>query len=88
MVAQPLVHVGSCTNPCLRMSSSAASCLSSSLPGSESLLPAARSTLVQPFSTITPLYGNHLPPISRFTGEESAETETFSDWLEQFEAVA
>ena len=88
VVAQPLAHVGSCTNPCLQMSSSAASCLSSSLPGSESLLPAARSTLVQPFSTITPLYGNQLPPISRFTGEESAETETFSDWLEQFEAVA
>ena len=46
VVAQPLADMGSCTNPCSRVSSSAASCLSSSLPGSESLLPAARSTLV------------------------------------------
>ena len=88
VVDQPLAHVGSYTIPCSRVSSSAASCLSSSLAGGESLPPATRSTLVQPFSTITPLYGNQLPPISRFTGEESAEMETFSDWLEQFEAVA
>ena len=88
VAAQPLAHVGSYTIPCSRVSISAASCLSSSLAGGVSLLPATRSTLVQPFSTITPLYGNQLPPISRFTGEESAEMETFSDWLEQFEAVA
>ena len=36
-----------------------------------------------------PIYRNQLPPISRFTGEENcSESGTFSDWLEQFEAVA
>ena len=54
------------------------------------LLPATGSTsFVQPPSKVVPIYGNQLPPIPRFTGEEdSTESGTFCDWLEQFEAVA
>ena len=40
----------------------------------------------QQFLIVAPLYGNQLPPFSWFT-EESSKTETFSDWLEQLEAV-
>ena len=52
------------------------------------LLPATGSTsFVQPSSKVVPIYGNQLPPIPRFTGEEdSAESGTFCVWLEQFEA--
>ena len=83
-MTQSLAQVGGCTDPYPQVSSSATSYLSFSLPGSESLLPAARSI----FSTNTPLYWNQLPPIPLFTGEESPETETFSDCLEQFDAMA
>ena len=31
---------------------------------------------------------NQLPPITRFSGEEQPDGETFQDWLEQFESVA
>ena len=31
---------------------------------------------------------NQLPPITRFSGEEQSDGETFLDWLEQFESVA
>ena len=65
--------------------------VSTSLP----MLPAIGSGIVQPSATVlpaatvVPMYGNQLPPISRFTGEEDcSELGTFSDWLEQFEAVA
>ena len=69
----------------------ATSFVSTSLP----ILPAIGSGIVQPLATVLPeatvmpMYGNQLPPISRFTGEEDcSESGTFSDWLEQFEAVA
>ena len=36
-----------------------------------------------------PIYGNQLPPIPRFTGEEDlSESGSFPDWFEQYEAVA
>ena len=31
---------------------------------------------------------NQLPPITRYSGEEQPDGETFQDWLEQFESVA
>ena len=31
---------------------------------------------------------NQLPPITRYSGEEQSNGETFQDWLEQFESVA
>ena len=77
-------HVSSLT------SNPATSFVSTSLP----ILPAVGSDIVQPSAkvvpaaTVVPMYGNQLPPISRFTGEEDcSESGTFSDWLEQFEAV-
>ena len=53
------------------------------------LLPATGSaSFVQPSSKVVPIYGNQLPPIPRFTGEEDlTESGTFCDWLEQFEVV-
>ena len=78
-------HVSSLT------SNPATSFVSASLP----ILPAVGSDIVQPSATVVPaapvvpMYGNQLPPISRFTGEEDcSESGIFSDWLEQFEAVA
>ena len=75
----------------LLTSNPATSFVSTSLP----ILPAVGSDIVQPSATVVPaatvvpMYGNQLPPISRFTGEEDcSESGTFSDWLEQFEAVA
>ena len=68
----------------------ATSFVSISLP----ILPAIGSGIVQPpvtivpAATVVPMYGNQPTPISRFTGEEDySELGTFSDWLEQFEAV-
>ena len=42
------------------------SCAPTSLP----LLPAMGSAIGQPSSKVVPIYGNQLPPIPRFTGEE------------------
>ena len=43
----------------------------------------------QPSSKVVPIYGNQLPPIPRFTGEEDlTESGSFPDWFEQYEAVA
>ena len=69
----------------LLTSNSVTSCVPTSLP----LLPTMGSAIVQPSSTVVLMYGNQLPPVPRFTGEEdSSESGTYSDWLEQFEAVA
>ena len=38
-------------------------------------------------SSLVPML-NQLPPITRFSGEEQPDGETFQDWLEQFESVA
>ena len=60
----------------LLTSNSATSYVSTSLP----LLSATGSAIVQPSSKVVPIYGNQLPPIPRFTGEEdSSESGTFSD---------
>ena len=84
---QPLSHVGISSNSQVSLTTSSSA--TSYLPGSMPLLPAARSAIVQRLSTIVPMYGNQLPPIPRFTGEEdSSESGTFFDWLEQFKDVA
>ena len=60
-------------------------CAPTSLP----LLPALGSAIGQPLSKVVPIYGNQLPPIPRFTGEEDlTESGSFPDWFEQYEAVA
>ena len=60
-------------------------CAPTSLP----LLPAMGSAIGQPSSKVVPIYGNQLPPIPRFTGEEDlTESGSFPDWFEQYEAVA
>ena len=77
-------HVGSFNNLHTQISSFATSYLSASLPDSELLLSTTRNTIAQQFTTITPLYGNYLPPIPSI----HRRIKMFSDWLEQFEVVS
>ena len=56
--------------------------VSTSLP----ILPAIGSGIVQPSATVlpaatvVPIYGNQLPPISRFTGEEDCSESGMIGW--------
>ena len=55
---------------------------SNSATTSVPLLPATGSVFVQPSPKVVLIYGNQLPPIPTFTGEEDwSASGTLSDWL-------